>query len=125
MKLIRNRIDAKAKHATAESIAQDHENSAISDGIEKDILTSFEGHAKLGMSWPLKTIQEITNGHASQLEFQNFRQKLTTFVNQCLPVYLDRDPNPWVNLSFPDTFQVRFANPVVLVYITHCTFDTY
>lgn len=115
MKLIRDRIDAEAERATTGSVAQDHENGAIGDGIEKDILTSFEGHVKLGAPRPLKTIQEITNGHASQPEFQNFRQKLTTFVNQCLPVYLNHDPNSWVNLSFPETFQVRFAKLVALV----------
>ncbi|KIJ07473.1 hypothetical protein PAXINDRAFT_90352, partial [Paxillus involutus ATCC 200175] len=115
MKLIRDRIDAEVERATAESVAQDHENSDVGDGIEKDILTSFEGHVKLGAPRPLKAIQEITARHASQPEFQNFHQKFTTFVNKCLLVYLNRDPNSWVDLSFPETFQVHFAKPVALV----------
>lgn len=49
MKLIRDRIDAEVERAIAESIAQDHENDNIDgDTIKKDILTSFEGHVKLG-----------------------------------------------------------------------------
>ena len=47
--------------------------------------------------------------HALQWEFQNFHQKFATFVNQCLPVYLDCNPNSWVNISFPETFQICFA----------------
>lgn len=123
MKLIRDRIDAEVECATAESIAQDHENDNIDgDTIEKDILTSFEGHVKLGAPRsPLKTIQEIRNKHASQPEFQNLRQKFTDFVNQCLPVYLNHDPNSWVNISFLETFQVCFANTKFVALISHCT----
>ena len=38
-----------------------------------------------------------------------FHQKFATFINQCLPMYLDCNPNSWVNISFPETFQVCFA----------------
>ena len=109
MKLIRDRIDAEVKRATAESIAEDHENGNIDGGIKKDALTSFEGHVKLGTPQSLKTVQEIMNEHAPQPEFQNLRQKFTNFVNQCLPVYLNCDLHSWVNISFPETFQVCFA----------------
>ena len=75
---------------------------------QNNLLTSLEGHIKLGSPRPLKSIQEILNEHDSHLEFQNFRQKFTAFINQCLPVYLNHDSNLWINLSFPEMFHVRF-----------------
>ncbi len=106
MKLIRDRIDAEVERA--ESDAQDN-NDGNMDGNnnnDKDILTSFKGHVKLGSPRPLRTIEEIVNDHASQPEFQGFHQKFTNFINQCLPVYLELDPNSWNNISFLETHQV-------------------
>jgi hypothetical protein len=109
MKFIRDRIDAEAERVVEQSAADGQDRDKDSNNQNnQDLLTSFEGHIKLGSPRPLKSIQEILNEHDSHLEFQNFRQKFTAFVNQCLPVYLNHDPNLWINLSFPETFQVRF-----------------
>ncbi|KAF8120295.1 hypothetical protein EV363DRAFT_1191298 [Boletus edulis] len=102
MKLIKDRIDAETERATAESIAG---NDGDIDDEAMDVLTSFEGHVKLCAPRPLKTIREIMGDHSTQPEFQSFGGKLANFINQCLPVYLDRDPRLWVNVSFPETFQ--------------------
>ncbi|KAF8452167.1 hypothetical protein L210DRAFT_3608318 [Boletus edulis BED1] len=105
MKFIRDRIDAEAERV-AEQSAVDGENEDKDGNGQNDVLTSFEGHIKLGAPQPSQSIQDISNTHNSHPEFQNFRQKFTTFINQCLPVYLNHDPNLWAHLSFPETFQV-------------------
>ncbi|KAF8127384.1 hypothetical protein EV363DRAFT_1401113 [Boletus edulis] len=106
MKFIRDRIDAEAERV-AEQSAVDGENEDKDGNGQNDVLTSFEGHIKFGAPQPSQSIQDISNTHNSHPEFQNFRQKFTTFINQCLPVYLNHDPNLWAHLSFPETFQLR------------------
>ena len=71
MKPIRDWIDAEVEHATAERIAQDHKSSDVDGDIKGDILTSFEGHVKLGTLRPLKTILKITSKHAQCLKVQS------------------------------------------------------
>lgn len=109
MKFIRDRIDAEAECVAEQSAADGQDGDKDGNNQNnQDLLTSFEGHIKLGSPQPLKSIQEILNEHDSHLQFQNFWQKFTAFINQCLPVYLNHDPNLWINLSFPETFQVHF-----------------
>lgn len=108
MKLIRGRIDAEHQRASEQSAHKDKAD-ANNHNDNTDILTSFEGHVKLGAPCPLKTIQQIVHDHHSDPAFGNFKRKFTTFVNQCLPVYLERDPNSWDMVSFPETFQVCFT----------------
>ncbi|KAF8547605.1 hypothetical protein OG21DRAFT_1424477, partial [Imleria badia] len=107
MKFIRDRIDAEAERVAEQSATVDDKNGDKDSDDQNDILTSFEGHIKLGAAQPLRSIQEISNEHNSRPEFHNFQQKFTTFINQCLSVYLDRDPNLWARLSFPGTFQLQ------------------
>ncbi|KIO04654.1 hypothetical protein M404DRAFT_26107 [Pisolithus tinctorius Marx 270] len=102
MKLIRNRVDAEANRTQ-----QDHNDDDIDDGGDEDALMSFSEHVKLGSPWSPKSIQSIIHDHASQQEFQGFHQKFTRFINQCLPIYLNRDQNSWKNISFAETFQLQ------------------
>ncbi|KAF8439411.1 hypothetical protein L210DRAFT_3612603 [Boletus edulis BED1] len=114
MKLIKDQIDAETEHAMAENIAG---NDGDIDDEAMDILTSFEGHVKLCAPRPLKTIPEIMGDHVMQPEFQSFGGKLANFINQCLPVYLDHDPRLWVNVSFPETFQMDWREATDYI---HC-----
>ncbi|KAI6143422.1 hypothetical protein BKA82DRAFT_4331282 [Pisolithus tinctorius] len=100
MKLIRNRVDAEANRTQ-----QDRDDDDIDGGGDEDVLMSFSEHVKLGSPQSPKSIQSIIRDHASQQEFQGFHQKFTRFVNQCLPIYLNRDRNSWKNISFAETFQ--------------------
>ncbi|KIK14665.1 hypothetical protein PISMIDRAFT_116623 [Pisolithus microcarpus 441] len=102
MKLIRSRIDAEA-----DRVQEDCDDSSIDGGDSEDILTSFDGHVKLGSPRPPKSIQAISCDHALQQEFQGFHQKFARFINQCIPVYLNRDRNSWKDISFAETFELR------------------
>ncbi|KAI6146925.1 hypothetical protein BKA82DRAFT_35708 [Pisolithus tinctorius] len=102
MKLIRNRVDAEANRTQ-----QDRDDDDIDDGGDKDALMSFSEHVKLGSPWSPKSIQSIIRDHASQQEFQGFHQKFTQFINQCLPIYLNRDQHSWKNISFAEMFQLQ------------------
>ncbi|KAI6144582.1 hypothetical protein BKA82DRAFT_4330868 [Pisolithus tinctorius] len=95
MKLIRNRVDAEANRTQ-----QDCDDDDIDGGGDEDVLMSFSEHSP-------KSIQSIIHDHASQQEFQGFHQKFTRFVNQCLPIYLNRNRNSWKNISFAETFQLQ------------------
>ena len=102
MKFIRDRIDAEVERAQSVTTAA----NTIDDDNDADILNSFDGHVKLGSPWPPKTLQEITIDHRPQPEFNNLHQKFTSFINTCLPVYLEHDVDSWNAISFPETFQV-------------------
>ncbi|KAI5990052.1 hypothetical protein F5J12DRAFT_907606 [Pisolithus orientalis] len=102
MKLIRNQVDAEANHTQ-----QDHDDDDIDSGGDEDVLMSFSEHVKLGSLQSLKSIQSIIHDHASQQEFQGFHQKFTWFINQCLPIYLNRNQNSWKNISFAKMFQLQ------------------
>lgn len=106
MKLIRGRIDAEAERILEKTHKDDTD---AHDNNDADILTSFEGHIKLGAPCQQETIQQIVNNHRSEPAFDNFNRKFTAFINQCIPVYLELDPNSWDIISFPETFQVRLT----------------
>ncbi|KAI6100510.1 hypothetical protein F5141DRAFT_1190291 [Pisolithus sp. B1] len=101
MKLIRTRIDTEADRAQ-----EDYDDSGNDCEDNEDILTSFDGHVKLGSLRPPKSIQMISSDHTSQQEFQGFHQKFTQFIKQCIPVYLDHDWNSWKDISFAETFKL-------------------
>lgn len=104
MKFIGDRINAEAERA--QRIAAAANVNAIDDDNAADVLTSFDGHVKLGSPRPPKTLREIMGDHRSKPEFDNFHRKFTNFINQCLPVYLEHDANTWNAISFPETFEV-------------------
>ncbi|KAI6096505.1 hypothetical protein F5141DRAFT_1067665 [Pisolithus sp. B1] len=101
MKLIRTQIDAEADCAQ-----EDYNDNGIDCKDNKDILTSFNGHVKLGSLQLPKSIQMISSDHALQQEFQGFHQKFTRFTNQCIPIYLSCDWSSWKDISFAEMFEL-------------------